>query len=68
MIIIIYQIIIALIIVLSAIIKGKKGLNYSLIGTIIWTLLHIFVPWLMIIQFFTILVAYGIGNAIVKEE
>jgi len=66
--IIIYQIAIAAIIIVAAIIKGSKGLKYASIGAVVWTLFHIFVPWLMLVQFLTIALAYGIGNAIVQEE
>lgn len=64
----IYQLVIAGIIILGALLKGEEGLNWTAIGAAAWTVFHIFAPWLMLLQFATIAVAYGIGTAIVKED
>ncbi|PJF37909.1 MAG: hypothetical protein CUN55_19685 [Phototrophicales bacterium] len=66
--ILIYQIVIGAIIVVAAIVKGEIGLKYATIGAVVWTVFHIFMPWLMLLQFVTIALAFGIGNAIVQEE
>lgn len=64
----IYQFVIAGIIIAGALFKGAIGLKWTAIGAVVWTLWHIFAPWLMLIQFFTIGIAYAIGNAIVGER
>jgi len=66
--ILIYQLVIAAIIISAALLKGRIGLNWAAIGAVIWTLFHIFAPWLMLIQFFTIAIAYSIGGAIVADD
>ena len=66
--VIFYQIIIGGIIVLSAKLWGRKALGLATIIAIIWTIMHIFVMWLMILQFITIIVAYNIGKGFIKTE
>lgn len=66
--ILIYQLVIAGVVIGAALLKGAIGLQWAAIGAVVWTVLHIFAPWLMLIQFFTIGIAYAIGNAIVAEE
>lgn len=66
--VIFYQIIIGGIIVLSAKLWGRKALGLATIIAIIWTIMHIFVMWLMILQFITIIVAYNIGKGFIKNE
>lgn len=52
-----YQIVIFLIIYLSA--KGGRKLrNKAILILSIWTLTHVFVPWLAILQFITIFLAF----------
>jgi len=68
MVILIYQLVIGAIVVGGALVKGKIGLNWATTGAVVWTILHIFAPWLMLIQFGTIGVAYAIGNAIAGDE
>lgn len=65
--ILIYQIVIAAIVIGAALLKGAIGLKWAAVGTVVWTVLHIFAPWLMLIQFFTIAIAYAVGNAIVAD-
>lgn len=65
--VIFYQIIIGGIIVLSAKLWGRKALGLATIIAIIWTIMHIFVMWLMILQFITIIVAYNIGKGFIKN-
>ena len=67
-IVLVYQIVIAGIIIGGTLLKGAKGLKWTAIGAVVWTLWHIFVPWLMLLQFGTITLAYAIGNAIIKED
>lgn len=52
-----YQLGIFLIIYLSAR-GGRKLRNKAILYCSIWTLTHIFVPWLAILQFGTIFLAY----------
>lgn len=66
--VIIYQLVIACIIIAGALFKGAIGLKWTSIGAVVWTVWHIFAPWLMLLQFFTIAVAYAIGNAIVGDK
>jgi len=65
--IIIYQIIIAVFIISAAVLKGSSGLRFASLVALVWTLFHVFAPWLMLVQLFTIAISYGIGNAIVKD-
>lgn len=66
--ILIYQLVIAAIVIGAALLKGAIGLKWAAIGAVVWTVLHIFAPWLMLIQFFTIGVAYAVGSAIVADD
>ena len=63
-----YQIVIAAIIVAGAFLKGRVGLKWATIAAVVWTLAHVPIPWLMLLQFITISIAYGIGNAIAGDE
>ncbi len=54
-----YQIVIALIIIISGY-SGKKSLNTATIIIILFTITHVFMPWLMIVQFITIAISYSI--------
>lgn len=58
-----YQVTIAFIIIIASLF-GKKSFYIAVGGAIIWTLTHVFMPWLMIVQFFTIFIAYSIGRGI----
>lgn len=66
--ILIYQIVIIGIIVTAALLKGSVGLKWASGAAVVWTLFHVVVPWLMLIQFVTIAIAYGLGNAIARDE
>ena len=63
-----YQLVIAAFVIGAALLKGAIGLKWAAIGALVWTMFHIFAPWLMLIQFCTIGIAYAIGNAIVVEK
>jgi len=63
-----YQIIIAILVIGSAQLKAKKGLYIALIFTSLWTITHIFVPWLMVLQFTTIIVSGFIGFSITNNK
>lgn len=65
--IIIYQVIIALIILISALF-GRNSRNNVIKILIIWTLLHVFALWLAIIQFITILIAYMVTEKYIEEK
>jgi len=65
--ILIYQLVIAAIIICAAIVKGEIGVRWAAIGAVIWTVFHIFAPWLMLLQFGTIAAAFATGKAIVRE-
>lgn len=58
--IIAYQIIIAVIIIVSAFF-GRGALGIIILAACLWTITHIFMPWLMILQFGTILISALIG-------
>lgn len=60
-----YQILIASIILVAAFLSRKK-FYITLIGASLWTITHIFVAWLMALQFGTILVTSLLGLAIVN--
>jgi hypothetical protein len=66
--IVIYQLTIAGIIIIASIIKGRAGCNLASIIAVIWTLTHIFAPWLMAIQFVTIGISYLLGRSISSES
>jgi hypothetical protein len=55
-----YQIVIALIIIIASFF-GRSALGIVVFLAIIWTVTHVFVPWLMAIQFMTIGVSSLIG-------
>lgn len=54
--------------ILIASIFGQKSRNTAVIVISIFTVLQIYVDWLLILQFITILVAYHISNSISSEE
>ena len=62
-----YQIVIFIIIVAAAS-SGRKALYIAMFIASIWTATHIFVPWLMILQFCTIGFAFLIGLGMSKAE
>lgn len=61
-----YQITIAVIVISAGRVGGKVGCVIAAILASIWTLTHVFMPWLMILQFGTILVALVIGLVFAK--
>ena len=66
--ILIYQAVIGSLIVGAAFLKGAIGLKWATGAAIVWTLFHVYAPWLMGIQFITIGIAYAIGNSITADE
>jgi uncharacterized membrane protein YccC len=65
MIIALYQILIASIILITAFLSRKKY-YIATVAISLWTVTHIFVAWLMAIQFGTIIIASLIGLVIVN--
>ena len=63
-----YQIVIASIIIVAALLKGQIGANWTAGAAVIWTLFHVFAPWLMLLQFGTIVLAYTVGSFIARKE
>lgn len=64
-----YQLLIASIIIISSF-WGKKILGVVIFVAVIWTTSHIFMPWLMFLQFFVIFLSACIALpvAAVKEK
>lgn len=65
--IVIYQVVIFGIIFIAAL-GGRKPLNRTTLALCLWTLTHVFMPWLLGIQFVTIGIAFAVGRAISKPE
>jgi hypothetical protein len=61
--ILLYQIFIALIVVIVGS-SSKIAATITAGFAALWTLTHVFMPWLMVIQFFTIWVAYSVAIGI----
>jgi hypothetical protein len=61
--ILIYQVVLAGIILFSAL-QGRKALYKSATVLSMWTLTHLFMPWLVGLQFATIVIAFFIGLGI----
>ena len=58
-----YQIVIAGIIIICSFF-GRTAYSFAVGGACLWTATHIFMPWLMILQYFTIGIAALIGYPI----
>ena len=63
----IYQIIIAAIVLISGF-WGTKTKNITTIVLVIFTITHIYMPWLMILQFLTISISYSVANTTNKKR
>jgi len=63
-----YQAAIAAIIIGAAIMSGRKACIVAVVLASIWTLTHIFVLWLMVLQFVTVAVAAFIGLSIAPKS
>jgi len=63
--ILIYQLLIASIILFSALFS-RRALYRASATLSMWTLTHLFMPWLMALQFGTITVAFIVGLVISK--
>ena len=63
----IYQAVIFGIIFISAL-GGRKALNRTTVVLCLWTLTHVFMPWLLGVQFVTIAIAFSVGRSISKPE
>lgn len=65
MLILVYQLVIAGVILAAAIAAGKRGLWIATGVAVVWTLTHVVMPWLMALQAITILLAYKAGRRLV---
>lgn len=63
-----YQIVIASIIIMAGFLKGQIGANWAAGAAVVWTIFHIVAPWLMLLQFGTILIAYAMGSFIARKD
>lgn len=63
----IYQAVIFGIIVISSF-GGRKILVRTTIALSLFTLTHVFMPWLVGVQFVTIAIAYGVGSSIAPAK
>ena len=50
-----------LLIILGSTFLGRKTRNWVILGLIIFTIIEVFMPWLMIVQIFTIIIGYSIS-------
>jgi len=66
MLILVYQLVIAGVILASAVAAGKRGLWISTAVAVAWTLTHVVMPWLMALQAITILLACKAGRRLVR--
>ena len=65
--VLIYQIVIACIILISGY-SGIRTKNITTIILILFTLTHVFMPWLMILQFITIGISYSVATATTRKK
>lgn len=65
MLILVYQLVIAGLILASATAAGKRGLWIGTAVAVVWTLTHVVVPWLMGLQAITIFLAVALGRRLV---
>lgn len=65
--VLIYQIGIFLAIIIASTF-GKKSRNTAVILISIFTLLQVFMSWLLLLQFFTIFIAYQISNSFLNKK
>jgi len=56
-----------LLIILGSTFLGRKTRNWVILGLIIFTIIEVFMPWLMIVQIFTIIIGYSISESIFKS-
>lgn len=61
--VLLYQAAIFIIIIFSGY-SSKKSLNTATIIIVVFTLFHVFVPWLMVLQFVTIGVSYVVARGL----
>lgn len=47
---------------------GKKSRNTAVILISVFTLLQVFMSWLLLLQFFTIFIAYQISNSLINKN
>jgi len=67
MVVLFYQVVIFGIVIISAF-GGRKALNRTAVVLCLWTLTHVFMPWLLAVQFVTIAVAFSVGRCIVRPS
>lgn len=65
--ILVYQIAIFVGIIISTLLFGKAGRSIALVIAVIWTVVMLFMPWLMILQLFTVLIAYVISEGMINS-
>lgn len=65
--VLLYQIGIFLAIIIATFF-GKKARNTAIILISIFTLLQVFMSWLLLLQFFTIFIAYQFSNSILNKK
>lgn len=65
--VLLYQIGIFLAIIIASTF-GKKSRNTAVILISIFTLLQVFMSWLLLLQFFTIFIAYQISNSFLSKQ
>ncbi|WJJ96348.1 hypothetical protein [Algibacter luteus] len=63
----IYQIVIAALIIISGY-SGKKAKVITTIIIALFTITHIFMPWLMILQFITIAISFSVASYIANKK
>lgn len=63
----IYQLVIGSIVVLSSFV-GRSALYRTTLVLSLWTLTHVFMPWLLALQAATIAVAFTIGRSRVRAQ
>lgn len=56
-----------LLIILGSTFLGRKTRNWVIFGLIIFTIIEVFMPWLMVVQIFTIIIGYSISESIFKS-
>lgn len=65
--VLLYQVGIFLAIIIASLF-GKKSRNTAVILISVFTLLQVFMSWLLLLQFFTIFIAYQISNSLINKK
>ncbi|CAK0740347.1 hypothetical protein CCP3SC1AL1_100007 [Gammaproteobacteria bacterium] len=64
--IILYYQLFIFIAVVSRAFYGQQALNRTTLIVFLWTLTHFIIPWLMALQFLTIVMAYFLGRMLAR--